>query len=539
LRVALTGESCRELKYACNKLIKSDLALWQFEDMYDLQPLKLKHIDVIEVTPGVTGTISQKVFGGRLNCPRMQDLPYDPDLELTDSQMDEVNDYCGNDLQTLKAIYLDILPQIELRRVMSKKYGIDLLSKSDAQIAEAVIKDKYYSMTKKKLEGNISTGQFYYEPPEFVRFKTPILKEALSIVTSEPFVLSSKGKPAMPEDLTDLDVKIGQSIYKMGMGGLHSKEKSAFYVSNEYYNLYDWDVTSFYPSIILMCNLFPKHIGEIFLDIFEPFVIERVEAKAVKNIVVADSFKTLINGTFGKLGQPYSAINAPELMVQVTVTGQLVLLMLIEMMESRGLPVVSGNTDGIVVKCPVGKETMMRHVVKRWEAQTGFTMECNKYAGLYSRDVNNYLAFPFKFDKDINDWTVELDKTKQKGMFRDASLSKNPENDICTTAMIEYILRGTPFKQTIHSCFDITKFITVKAVRGGGVYDGKLLGKAVRWYHAKGCNATINCKDSGNQVGGAEGVKPLMQLPKEFPKDVDYDWYEHECSLLFFRGNRK
>jgi hypothetical protein len=45
---------------------------------------------------------------------------------------------------------------------------------------------------------------------------------------------------------------------------------------------------------------------------------------------VADSLKITINGSFGKLGNYYSALYAPDLMVQVTVTGQLALLKLIE-----------------------------------------------------------------------------------------------------------------------------------------------------------------------------------------------------------------
>ncbi|KKS65278.1 MAG: hypothetical protein UV34_C0020G0001, partial [Parcubacteria group bacterium GW2011_GWB1_42_6] len=39
-------------------------------------------------------------------------------------------------------------------------------------------------------------------------------------------------------------------------------------------------------------------------------------------------------------------------MIQVTITGQLALLMLIERLELCGVPVISANTDGLVVECP-------------------------------------------------------------------------------------------------------------------------------------------------------------------------------------------
>jgi len=55
----------------------------------------------------------------------------------------------------------------------------------------------------------------------------------------------------------------------------------------------------------------------------------------------ANTLKTLLNGSFGKLGSRYSIFYAPTEMLQVTITGQLALLMLIEMMELCGIPVVS------------------------------------------------------------------------------------------------------------------------------------------------------------------------------------------------------
>lgn len=64
------------------------------------------------------------------------------------------------------------------------------------------------------------------------------------------------------------------------------------------------------------------------------------------------TFKIVLNGTFGKLGSKYSFLYSPNLMIQVTITGQLALLMLIEALEAAGISVVSANTDGIVSRCP-------------------------------------------------------------------------------------------------------------------------------------------------------------------------------------------
>ena len=48
--------------------------------------------------------------------------------------------YCQNDLGVTKALFNTLRSEIELRKEMSEEHGIDLRSKSDAQVAEAVLK---------------------------------------------------------------------------------------------------------------------------------------------------------------------------------------------------------------------------------------------------------------------------------------------------------------------------------------------------------------------------------------------------------------
>ncbi|XSC42720.1 hypothetical protein ACF1BQ_031270 [Bradyrhizobium sp. RDT10] len=107
---------------------------------------------------------------------------------------------------------------------------------------------------------------------------------------------------------------------------------------------------------------------------------------------VSGSLKIVNNGAFGKLDSKWSVLFAPDLMIQVTIGGQLSLLMLIEMVERAGFRVVSANTDGIVILCPTDKEDALAAVIAKWERLTGFETEETEYSALYSRDVNNYIA---------------------------------------------------------------------------------------------------------------------------------------------------
>jgi hypothetical protein len=208
-------------------------------------------------------------------------------------------------------------------------------------------------------------------------------------------------------------------------------------------------------------------------------------------------------------------------MVQVTITGQLALLMLIEELERKSLVVVSANTDGLVIKTLRTHEDTMRNIVERWERQTGFVMEFSEAAGVFSRDVNNYIL-------------IESDgKVKCKGTFASSSISKNPENDICTDAMIAYIKYGTTFITTIKSCYDITKFLTVRRVNDGAVKDGVYLGKTIRFYHSSKVTGVISYKTNGNKVPNSDNCRPLMDLPDEFPRDIDYAWYNNHCHEMF------
>lgn len=520
IKLALTGASCAALKNASDELIQQEMSISSFEKKYELGKIKgLRHIDLIEIPKGL---YSLKIYGGRLHGTKLQDLPIPEDATLTEPEMDDILDYCGNDLDLTERVYTDLIPQIELRRVMSEKYKVDLKSKSDAQIAETVIVSELKAITGKDYKKPNDVPQsFRYIPPDFISFETDKLNDLFDIFTNEPFLVGSSGRPLPPKALgKNNKIRVGFSTYKVGVGGLHSNEHCKFHVANEKFSLWDWDVTSYYPEIIRKCKLFPKHLGKEFMPVYSTIVDERIAAKGVDK-VKADVLKIVINGSFGKFGSPYSALYSPNLLVQVTVTGQLALLMLIEMMEGKGISVVSGNTDGIVLKCPVGREDMMRLIIKRWEKITGFNMESSKYIGLYSRDVNSYLAF--KEDGEV----------KRKGCFAPTALDKSPENDICTEALIEYLKYGTPFEQTIKSCYDIRKFLTLRSVSGGAIKDGVYIGKSIRWYKSSSVKGGILDRKTKVQVGGTDGAMPFMDLSKPFPKDIDYDWYVSNCYDLF------
>lgn len=540
LSLALAGKDCAELKEASDAIIVHDMKPWNFYKHFKCNALSYDHIDIKEVAPGVM--VSLKAYGARMHMPKLQDLPYDPDKPLTRQQMREVADYCLNDLETTRQLLIDIKGRVELRETMSAEYRTDLRSKSDAQVAEAVIKAELFRLSgKKPVKPTIKERSFFYKIPDYIQYKTPQLQEVLEMVRRSPFTAKTNGQFEMTQELAETLIDIHMSVYKLGIGGLHSQESERSFTNEDDYELRDIDVTSYYPSIILNQELYPENLGPHFLEVFKVLVDRRVAAKRTaqrlrklgtltdeekveleRAVTTMDALRITINGAFGKLGSVYSALYAPELMIQVTVTGQLTLLMLIEELELNDIPVVSANTDGIVMHYPKCQREKVDTIVRDFERRSKFQFEDTYYSGLYSRDVNNYIAI--KTD----------DKVKTKGAFSPGGLQKNPQNDICNEALIAFLKDGTPPEQTIRDCKDLTKFLTTRAVRGGGrwSYDASYLGKTVRWYYGVGDVGTIHYVGSGNKVPRSDGAVPCMNLPVDFPNNVDYNWYIREVDEL-------
>lgn len=545
--LAIWGTSNTDLKYASDTLITVDgMSGPKLAKEMGVRIPKTNQIDLIEVAPL---RASLKTYAGRMHAPRMQDLPYDPSCYLSRAQARVVRFYCINDLDNTILLWQELLPQLKLRVQLSDEYEQDLRSRSDAQIAEHVLTAEC-----EKINGYfakrpvIKPGTVYkYEPPSFVCFASEQLQDVFRNICEADFVISEKGQPKCSY-LKGLKIRIGDSVYQMGVGGLHSTEKAKVHYARDGYMLIDRDVASYYPAIILNNGFFPKHLRETFLIVYRSIVERRLKAKglmkstdldvAEMNAIISESLKITINGSFGKLGSKWSALYSPDLLIQVTLTGQLALLMLIEALHNVGINTISANTDGIVMKVHNSQYDELNRIVKAWENHTKFETEETQYSALFSRDVNNYIAIKKYYDKKVKKWSEtypELnhkgkpysvaDKVKGKGVFGETTLKKQPTNEICAKAVSAFLLNGVPVAHTIQSCRTLSDFITVKSVKGGAEKDGWYLGKAIRWYYGRGVKGTINYIKNGNTVGNSEGAKPCMDLPEEFPNDINYDWY--------------
>lgn len=514
--------SIGQIQTVADEIITYNLRPYELYKKYKIPQngVKINHIDLKEVCIGQS---SLKTYAGRIHAPYMQDLPYDPYSSLNEKQMDEVLKYCINDCINTKLLLDDREKEMNLRRELTIQYSSDCRSKSDAQIAEVVLaRELEWRHGVKVTKTSRPLGYtFKYKTPSNISFKTEKMKKVLEVIENSSFYLSDSGKVKMPDEIKALKIAIGGSVYQMGIGGLHSTEKKVTLFSGNQYELYDRDVASYYPRIILNQELYPDHIGKAFLSAYRGIVERRLEAKAAGDKSVADTLKIVINGSFGKFGSPYSFLFSPELLIQTTVSGQLYLLMLIEELELQGFSVASANTDGIVTQVGIGRKEEFDAIVEEWETKTGFQTEETKYLRLQSRDVNNYIAIK-------DDYTI-----KSKGAYGDDAIGKNPAGQIIFEAVRENLLNGTDVDETIRKCDDIRKFVFIRKVNGGCVdAEGNDIGKVIRYYYQKGQFFPLRYKTSGNKVPRTDGATPFMDLTVDFPQDIDYNRYSYEAKKI-------
>ena len=551
LTAMLYGKTQKEIYSMSVDLIEGDGNRWDYPDVIT------GDIDIREVAPG---DVSLKLYASILGAKTLQDLPYNPHEKHSKKMWKNVCKYNVNDLDLTELLYNELKPRLDLRKKLGKQYSIDILSRSDAQVAEDIfrVELKKIGIDAKAAKKKVTPiSNIHYLAPKAVKFKNPTLNALVKRIQKTTIEIGGGGSPMIPDWLKKQIVVIGGAAYNIQLGGLHSMESAAAIIPPKGYKLGNVDVASMYPSMIIEMGLFPQHLTKAFLGIYTKIRDTRMEAKRSGNSVVSDTLKIVLNGSYGKFGSKYSFLYSPDLMLQVTLTGQLYLLMLIEAFEDAGIKVVSSNTDGIEL---VYKDIHdVKKIVKKWEKRTGLDMEYGTYKALYSRDVNAYIA-------------IYTDYAKRKGFYDTPGLKvsgvKNVEYPIVTEAITQFLLAGKSISDTIMECEDPGQFCVARQVNGGAVWSGEtypnteeydnyiekglkknkalekrnetyqkefvladaekyFIGKVIRYYYSID-GRPIFSKARGSRIGKTDehnGVKPMMKLKKKIPKDLDYTAY--------------
>lgn len=382
--------------------------------------------------------------------------------------LNEMADYNDNDVYIVAELIRMNQEEVLLRYRISEEYKVDVYSASRSTIADKVIVKLYSKFTglhpkafidTKTIRRKIVVSEILSDK---IAFSTPELNDILSDIRS----LTLKGEKGE----FDREFTFMGTSYTIATGGLHSNEIPAVYIENSDSIIVDRDVASYYPNMIRSLKVCQKHlIPKAWFRIADTIVDERLEHKHLakdksldvmerdKHATAAACLKIVANaGIFGKMGSEKSFLCDKKAMYQVTINGQLFLLMLIEKLELAGIHVISANTDGIITIVPRKLEQTADDICHWWEKHLGLELEFTYYTKYVTEGVNSYL-------------TVKRGgSSKFKGrmnpkMFLE-DLSKGYNSPIVAKCVTEYFINGTPVMETLRNAKSILDFCRTQNV---------------------------------------------------------------------------
>lgn len=486
----------------------------------------------------------------RMKHPNVQDLPYDPTQEINKEQQKEVAIYCANDIDATTHLLTEhAISHIKLRQYLAKKFNIPLdklESASEPRTAEFILSTLATQNTDKtpwQIRNELPTVtniDIRNCIPPWIEFETNRMNEMLGRLKQTRLAVNPKTGYTIGAPLKQI-VVIGSKEYQMGIGGLHSVDQKLCISDSRMYFIADADVTSYYPSILLRDDLSPRGYTSKWIQTYRQIYDERLEAKKSGNKLEADALKIILNATFGKLGSKYSSFYDPELLVRVTLTGQLGLLMLIEKLDMENITVISANTDGIVVYCDRNKEDVFKECCEEWEQQTKLNLEYTHYSRYARRDVNNYTAL-----------TTD-NKIKNKGAFTPPDIKHDVKAPIIQKVARQVLLYREPIEEAwnhiLEECdiydvlfsFSATKAFEVYLTPHGGdaldLRTNNKLQRTNRWYRSINTNDTMMKFGGKNQtwikIPDGEQARLMNKVTDtSIPDDLDKQYYLEKIHKL-------
>lgn len=469
---------------------------------YKEEQLSLKQIDLFTIWHfnNENRRTSLKAVQFAINYENIEEsnIPFNK-IGMTDKDMDDMIHYCDNDVDSAYALYLITRGKTDIekfkgkdkladRAIMEEEFGLKCLNWDDVKIGAEWNKHDYIQMTKKK-ESELKpmkVNHFYGKRfrqffPKTVRFQTSELKKFVRDL-GNTFVLNK---------LQEFKYKFNDELTAtIAKGGIHSNEKGRFLKPEKDEIYYQCDIGSQYPNAIRKYKVEPKHLPG-----WNKLIISKIERRLnfkqlfketgiTKYSSLQEMGKLSLNGgSYGRLNTKGDWQQDPCCMLQVTMGGQLELLMIVEDLTLKGFRVVSLNTDGFDAIIPRNRDEEFRSILSGWEKVIGNDVlgqfEYTEFLWIAQTSVNDYLAL----QKD--------GKMKMKGDFEiDKELHKNNSMRIVPIALKEYFVNGVPVADTIQKHDNIYDFCIRRKSSKNFHYEGydlktgdiSIYNKLIRYY---------------------------------------------------------
>jgi hypothetical protein len=530
--LSLTGLEVAQYihKLAQDIITRSDRG--EFQEFAPRQ-LKIRQIDLFKMNhwDNKAKMSSLKWIQYSMDWENVEEMPHHHSKPVESAeQLQDIIQYCINDVLSTKKILEHSKEQIELRKTLTNEYGIDLYSASEPRISKELFLffleqklgwDKAEIKRLRTKRDEIYLGQCILP---YVKFQTPEFQKIHDYFRTK-VVTSTKDKLKFT-----LDYKGVKTDY--GLGGIHGAKDSGVYEAHPGWTIMTSDVTSFYPNLAIKNKFHPAHLPQKeFGDLYEWFFEERKKIPKTdpKNYV----YKIILNSTYGLTGDENSFLYDPQMTMQITINGQLLLSMLYEMLcleIPEGIPLMQ-NTDGLEMMIPTSAVSKYMEVCDKWCLLTQLQLEHDEYSKMVIADVNNYIAV-YKNGKVKCKGKFEWEDLEKKKV---AMLHKNKSFLIIPKAIYAYFVNGIPPEEFLAQNRSFYDYCAGVKAKGGWYYEerslvkGELvtnkLQKIVRYYITKSGNKILKRHPDGREMQ-VEAGQWMQKTVNEIDPNVSYEVYD-------------
>lgn len=468
---------------------------WMFSNL--LRKYPLNNYDVMTSFHGL-----KQLEGFMGNNIKETSVDFNIDRKLTTEEINETIKYCIHDVEQTIKVFIERKEDFDAQLGLIKKFKLPL---------------NYISKTKAQLSATILGGVKQSYDDEFDIEFLPCIrlnkyKEAMDWFKN----------PLNRNYDKEFELEVAGVTHSFGWGGLHgAKEK--YHGTGLIIHV---DVTSYYPSLMIEWNLGSRSATKwhLFKEIYD----ERVALKKAGKKKEQAPLKIVLNGTYGILKDKNNPLYDPKKANDVCINGQLLLLDLVEKMESiKGFELIQSNTDGLIVKIPNTDEAFneLDDICYEWEQRTHLGLGFDYIKEIYQGDVNNYLFVQ-------NDGKIEC-----KGAYVKSLSTLDYDLPIINKALVDYMLNKKPIEVTINECDifkDFQKIVKISSKYHHGSHNGNILNdKTFRVFASKDVNDGMIFKHKTEIAKGEKFANTPENCfidngdvnDKSIPNKLNKQWY--------------
>lgn len=434
---------------------------------------------LVDLFPDIQNKPSLKLLEGFMGLSIEEcSIPWDIDRPLTQEEVDEVFFYCRNDVIATMELWNLRQDYVQAKIRLCELFGVDPLKELKHPMARVAADLLEAERTEYPNEDYVFPEHLNTDNlPDCVFHFANNFDRDEGLTTTK----NTKGNPH-----TVLFDFYGCST-TVGVGGIHSAvgylqpkyvkvgaDKGKFLgmesVTTPYHEkatddrvILIQDIGAYYPNTIVKCGYMSRSVPIENQGMYGKCITQKDIAKAAQDKLSEAAYKSFINIVSGTYRSKGNALGDAMQGMSLCITGQLYMLDLIEQMHqvSGTIKLIQINTDGWIISVDKSELHLIDDIVNRFKKLTGYKVDTDPISEIWQRDVNNYaLTFADGTIK-VKGGTVGGYYGKEKNwVARGFSYS----NTIIDKALVDYLVYGTPIKETIDNEKDLSRFqIIVRA----------------------------------------------------------------------------